>query len=86
MDSAQKSDLAPFYRDLSQNEKLSEIKPPLLSVKLEKYVIKHLYLRNFSGVIFHVWYVTIGGRTFDVKIRSIYLIREVSSKNVMQAR
>ena len=31
-------------------------------------------------------YVTIGGRTFDVKIRSIFLIREVSSKNVMQVR
>ena len=29
MDSAQESDLAPFFEDLSQSEKLSEIKPPL---------------------------------------------------------
>ena len=29
MDSAQESDLAPLFGDLSQNEKLSEIKPPL---------------------------------------------------------
>ena len=29
MDSAQESDLAPFFGDLSQSEKLSEIKPPL---------------------------------------------------------
>ena len=56
------------------------------SVKLEKYVTNHLYLRNFSGLVFYVWCVTIGGRTFDVKIRSIFLIREVSSKNVMQVR
>ena len=86
MDGAQNSDLAHTFKDLSQNEKLSEIKPSLLSLKLEMYVINHLYLRNFSGLVFSVWYVTIGGRTFDVKIRSIFLIREVSSKHVMQVR
>ena len=29
VDSAQGSDLAPIFEDLSQSEKLSEIKPPL---------------------------------------------------------
>ena len=32
MDSAQVCDLAPFFEDLSQSEKLSEIKPLLLKV------------------------------------------------------
>ena len=32
MDSAQGRDEAPFFEDLSQNEKLSEIKPPLVIV------------------------------------------------------
>ena len=32
MESAHKSDLAPFFKDLSQSEKNSEIKPPLHSV------------------------------------------------------
>ena len=32
MQSAQKSDLAPLFGDLSQSEKLSEIKPPLPSI------------------------------------------------------
>ena len=32
MESAHKSDLAPFFKDLSQSEKHSEIKPPLHSV------------------------------------------------------
>ena len=30
MESAKRSDLAPFFRDLSQSENLSEIKPPLV--------------------------------------------------------
>ena len=34
MDSAQESDLAPFFGDLSQSEKLSEIKPPLVLRRL----------------------------------------------------
>ena len=29
VDSSQKSDVTPTFGDLSQNEKLSEIKPPL---------------------------------------------------------
>ena len=32
MDSAQESDLAPIFGDLSPNEKLSEIKPPYLLI------------------------------------------------------
>jgi hypothetical protein len=32
VNSAQDSDLAPFWGDLSQNKKLSKIKPPLLSL------------------------------------------------------
>jgi hypothetical protein len=33
MDSAQDSDLAPFLGDMSQSEKLSEIKPPLADAR-----------------------------------------------------
>ena len=33
VDSAQRSDLAPIFEDLSQSEKLSEIKPPLHRIK-----------------------------------------------------
>ena len=34
MDTAQESDLAPFFVDLSQSEKLSEIKLPLVQCKI----------------------------------------------------
>ena len=36
VDSAQGPDLAPFYGDLSQSEKISEVKPPLVFSHLIK--------------------------------------------------
>ena len=44
------SDLAPFFRDLSQNEKLSEIKPPLLTYcQIRKVCNKTSLFKEFFG-------------------------------------
>ena len=53
MDSAQGPALAPIFGDLSQSEKLSEIKPPLKtpqSFNHTKYLVTlvFLYLHEFS--------------------------------------
>ena len=52
MHSAQKSDLAPIFGDLSQSEKLSEIKPPLvpevatLGLQLKELFLTHSALKS----------------------------------------
>jgi hypothetical protein len=46
VDSAQGRNLAPFVGDLSQNEKLSEIKPPLYTMYFHKF---HVQKMNGKG-------------------------------------
>ena len=55
MQSAQESDLAPLFGDLSQSEKLSEIKPPLPSIPYH-FQLDQSRLIIFKSVQFHEFF------------------------------
>ena len=48
MDSAQDRDLAPIFRNFSQSEKLSEIKPPLLLTYMCTFFDSYFFLEMFA--------------------------------------